>query len=209
MYKTKIIIFGLLILCFSAIGIFAQESPIVKTDLGQPEIDRIIKKFTAKESEFREALAQYVFYRNANIQTIGMGGQVSGVYHRDSYMTLDASGKRSEKITYFPIPTLTEIGITPEDIEDLGGINPFALDASSVNLYNFTFVGKQKIDELNLYVFDVAPKVMPDPKSKKRVFTGRIWIDDQDLQIVKSKGKAGPEDKNNKFPTVETLARKC
>jgi TonB family protein len=46
---------------------------------------------------------------------------------------------------------------------------------------------------------------MPDPKrSKERLFQGRIWVDDQDLQIVKTKGKGVPETKNNKFPTVET-----
>ncbi len=204
MYKTRIIIFGLLVLCFSAIGIFAQESPIVKTEMSQAEIDRIVKNFTTKEAEFREALGDYVFYRNANIQTIGMGGQVSGVYRRDSYMTLDEKGKRMEKIVYFPIPTIKEITITPEDIEDLGGVNPFALEPSKVDFYNFTFVGKQKIDELNLYVFDVAPKVMPDPKSKIRLFSGRIWVDDRDLQIVKSKGKAVPETKTSRYPVIET-----
>ena len=46
---------------------------------------------------------------------------------------------------------------------------------------------------------------MPDPKkTKERLFSGRIWVDDQDLQIVKTKGKGVPETKNNKFPTVET-----
>ena len=65
--------------------------------------------------------------------------------------------------------------------------------------------GKEKIDELNLYVFDVSPKVMPDPKkTKERFFLGRVWVDDQDLQIVKTKGKGVPETKQNKFPIVET-----
>src|ERR1044072_5381389 len=46
---------------------------------------------------------------------------------------------------------------------------------------------------------------MPDPKkTKERLFKGRIWVDDQDLQIVKTKGKGVPETKQNKFPTVET-----
>jgi hypothetical protein len=27
----------------------------------------------------------------------------------------------SEKILFFPMPTLTEISMTPEDLEDLGG----------------------------------------------------------------------------------------
>jgi TonB family protein len=103
------------------------------------------------------------------------------------------------------MPTLSEITITVQDLEDLGGVNPFALEASKLNAYNFKYVGKEKIDELDLYVFDVAPKVMPDPKKiKERFFQGRIWVDTQDLQIVKAKGKGVPEDKNNKYPTFET-----
>jgi hypothetical protein len=95
--------------------------------------------------------------------------------------------------------------MTPEDLDDLGGINPFALEPANISQYNFSFVGKEKIDELDLYVFDVRPKVIPDyKKTKMRLFTGRIWVDDRDLQIVKSRGKAVPEWKNNKFPIVET-----
>jgi TonB family protein len=51
----------------------------------------------------------------------------------------------------------------------------------------------------------VQPKVMPDPKkTKERLFLGRVWVDDQDLQIVKTKGKGVPETKNNKYPIVDT-----
>ena len=204
MNKTKILLFGLLVLCFSVIGAFSQEGQLVKNDLSQAEIDRIIKNFTAKEDEFRDALTNYVFNRSATVQTIGMGGQITGTYRRDSFMTFLEDGRRFEKITFFPLPTLTEITITPEDLEDLGGINPFAINPARVSLYNIVYVGKQKIDELNLYVFDVSPKVMPDPKSNIRLFSGRIWVDDTDLQIVKSKGKALPETKKSRYPVVET-----
>ena len=58
---------------------------------------------------------------------------------------------------------------------------------------------------LNLYVFDVAPKVMPNPKkTKERFFLGRVWVDKDELQIVKTRGKGVPETKDNKFPNVET-----
>jgi len=93
--------------------------------------------------------------------------------------------------------------MTQEDLEDLGGVNPFALEAGKLSQYNFKFVGKERIDELDLFVFDVAPKVMPK-KSTERMFVGRVWVDDRDLQIVKSKGKGVPETKTNKFPIVET-----
>ncbi len=193
------------ILCILATGVSAQNSNIVKKDLSQAEIDRIVKTFTSKEGEFRNALTNYVFNRSATLQTIGMGGQITGNYRRDSFMSLKGDGSRFEKILFFPMPTMTEITVTPQDLEDLGGINPFALEPSAVPQYNFNYAGKEKIDDLNLYVFDVTPKVIPNPKkSKLRLFTGRVWVDDADLQIVKSKGKAVPEDKNNKYPVVET-----
>lgn len=173
--------------------------------LPQPKIDEIVRTFAAKETHFRQALNSYAFKRDALVQTIGMGGQVTGEYHRVSYFTFDDAGNRFEKINFFPMPTLTELQITAQDLEDLGGINPFALEASKLNLYNFKYIGKEKIDELDLYVFDVGPKIAPDPKKiKDRFFQGRIWVDSQDLQIVKARGKGVPEDKNNRYPTFET-----
>lgn len=205
MKRARIFLFILTVFCFSAAGAFAQESEIIKGNLSQAEIERIVNTFTGNEIKFRDALTEYVFNRKATIQTLGMGGQITGTYHRESFMTFAKDGNRFEKITYFPVSTLTSISVTPEDLEDLGGVNPFALQPKAIPLYNFTYVGKQRIDELNLYVFDVAPKVMPDPKkTKQRLFTGRIWVDDKDLMIVKSKGKAVPETKDNKFPVVET-----
>ena len=203
MKKAKILLFGLAILCLTAAGAFTQTSNIIKKNLSQAEIDRIVKAFTANEAAFRNALTNYAFNRSANFQTLGMGGQVSGVYRRDSFMSLTADGRRLEKISYFPMPTTSVV--TNEDLEDLGGVTPFALEPSAVSQYNFAYVGKEKIDELDLYVFDVTPKVIPDPKkSKLRLFTGRVWVEDKDLMIVKSKGKAVPETKDNKFPVVET-----
>lgn len=169
-----------------------------------PDVQKIIQTFTAKEAEFRRALNSYSFKRDALIQSLGMGGQVIGEYHRVSNFTFDDHGNRYEKITFFPMSTMGD-SITAEDIDDLGGISPFALEPSKVDKYNIRYVGKEKIDELNLYIFDVEPKVMPDPKkTKERLFLGRVWVDDQDLQIVKTKGKGVPETKINKFPVVET-----
>jgi TonB family protein len=203
----------LLLICASAPLAWGQQttadakgpSLTGSASLSQAQIDEIIRKFTAKETEFRQALNQYAFKRDALVQEIGMGGQVVGEYHRVSMFTFDDKGTtRFEKIGFFPMPSLQGISVTAEDLEDLGGVNPFALEAASISQYNLKYVGKERIDELDLYVFEVAPKVMPSPKSKQRVFVGRIWVDDHDLQIVKAKGKAGPETKQNKFPVVET-----
>jgi len=199
--KISPIIAALAMLGLSALSVMAQSTG---NGGGMPpaEVDRIIQAFTAKEAEFRRALNSYAFKRDALMQKIGMGGQVTGEYHRVSTFTFDDQGNRYEKISFFPMSTMPEI--TTEDIEDLGGVDPFALEPSKVSRYNIRYAGKEKIDELSLYIFDVSPKVMPDPKKKERLFSGRVWVDDQDLQIVKTKGKGVPETKNNKFPTVET-----
>lgn len=188
-----------------ALVVLTALSVSAQTDTNGPrnsaEEERIIKAFTAKEAEFRRALNSYSFKRDALIQSIGMGGQVIGEYHRVSTFTFDDRGNRYEKISFFPMSTMPEV--TAADIEDLGGIKPFALEPSKIDKYNIRYVGKEKIDELNLYIFDVTPKVMPK-KLSERLFSGRVWVDDQDLQIVKTRGKGVPETKENKFPTVET-----
>lgn len=184
-----------------------QEAKVAAAGAGDEslDVDRLIRTFTSKESEFRSALSQYSFKRDAVIQTIALGGQISGEYHRVSRFIFDDSGKRFEKILHFPMPNISEISITPEDLDDLGGIQVFALEASKAHLYNFKYVGKERIDELDLHIFDVSPKVMPDPKkTKERFFQGRIWVDTVDFQIVKARGKGVPEDKNNRYPTFET-----
>jgi hypothetical protein len=169
---------------------------------GPVDVQKIVQAFSAKETEFRQALNNYAFNRDATVQQIGLGGNVTGEFRRVSKFVFDDRANRFEKITYAPAETLTELVITPEDIEDLGGIQPFALEASKINLYNFNFLGVEHIDELDTYVFDVQPKVIPK-KVSERFFQGRVWVDTQDLQIVKVRGKGVPEGKQ-RFPVFET-----
>src|SRR6185503_11694733 len=158
---------ALALLVLSSFSVMAQSNE--NGAMNPADADRIIKAFTTKEAEFRRALNSYAFKRDALMQKIGMGGQVTGEYHRVSTFTFDDQGNRYEKISFFPMSTMPEI--TTEDIEDLGGVDPFALEPSKVSRYNIRYAGKEKIDELSLYIFDVSPKVMPDPKKKERLFS--------------------------------------
>jgi hypothetical protein len=208
MMIKKIFFAAFVVFCFSALPVFAQQtttSNIVKQELSQAEIDRIVKKFSENETNFRTALTNYVFNRDVLVETLGMGGQISGAFKSKSFMALTPSGERIEHVLFAPISTLPLGFMTAQDFEDLGGVTPFALEPSAISQYNFTYLGKEKIDDLNLHVFEVTPKIIPDPKkSKLRLFIGRIWVDDRDLMIVKTKGKGVPETKTNKFPIVET-----
>jgi len=170
-----------------------------------PNTERIVSAFTAKETEFRNALAQYRFKRDAAVQTIGAGGQISGQYRRTSQLVVDDTGKFVEKILFFPTPTLRLIGVSTEDLDNLFGVQLFALETSKAPLYNFKYVGLERIDELDLHVFDVSPKTLPDPKKvQDRLFQGRVWVDKEGYQIVKTRGKGLPEPKTSPYPTLET-----
>ncbi len=199
-----LVVAGLLLLTAAVPAVWGQDLSANSGTPTEAEIERIIKIFTTKETQFRQALNEYAFKRDAILQSIGMGGQIIGEYHRVSLFTFDNQGNRYEKISFFPMSSMGDT-VTQEDLDDLGGISPFALEPAKIPQYNIKYVGKEKIDDLNLFVFDVSPKIMPDAKkTKERFFLGRVWVDDQDMQIVKTKGKGVPETKNNKYPNVET-----
>ena len=54
--------------------------------------------------------------------------------------------------------------------------------------YDFTFVRREFLGEIRCLVIDVQPK----PKSGEGRFIGRIWVEDQDYNIVRFNGTYGP-----------------
>src|SRR5262249_21767047 len=101
------------------------------------------------------------------------------------------------------------IDMTPEDLEDLNTRATFTISSDELPIYNVVYLGQQTVDELHCYVFDVKPK---QEEPGKRYFEGRIWVDDQDFQIVKNSGKSVPDIKivkkkklqENLFPKFTT-----
>jgi hypothetical protein len=169
-----------------------------------PNIEEIIKKFAAKESEFQEARNLYTFRQEVKIQTIGASNRATGEYLRISDILFDDKGKRSERIVRFPTPTLQGLVVTPTDLRDLADTQPFSITSKELAKYSISYVGKEKIDEIDTFVFEVKPKTIPKYRSGgERVFAGRIWVDDRDLQIVKTFGKGYPEGEE-RFPKFET-----
>ena len=162
-------------------------------DTSAPAIapDKIVQQFAAKESEFRHALDNYTYQRDVRIQTINDDGKVDGEYRQVVQITFDTNGRKSEHVTFAPANTLERIQMSPADVSDIEQRLPFVLTTEDVGQYNLTYVGRQKVDEVDCYVFDVAPKVM---EKGKRYLKGRIWVDQKDLQIVITSAKNVPDD---------------
>jgi hypothetical protein len=158
--------------------------------------EEIIRQFAAKESEFQQALNHYTYRRVARVQTIDDDNKVDGEYYEVDDVIFDPSGKRTEKVVFAPENTLQRVSMSPSDLQDIQHGYPFVLTAEVIGEYNVKYVGRQKVDEVDCFVFDVGPKTI---EKKKRYLLGRIWVDATDLQIVVTNGRMVPDDtrKNN------------
>ena len=183
----------------------AQEGSLDKAQPKGVTVEEIIKRFSAKEKEFKEARDQYTYRQDEKVMTLD-GNTPDGVYQQVFDVSFDDKGHRVKNVVFAPQDTLQRIQMTQEDIDDLENRVPFVLTSDEIGEYDIFYVGQQKQDELNTYVFDIAPKQIV---GKKRYFQGRIWVDDHDFQIVEVYGKPVPDIRKKKgnenlFPKFTT-----
>lgn len=148
-------------------------------------VDEIIQKFTQQEEAFRKERDHFTYTQDVLFQTIDQDGQVDGEYKKTTDILFTPDGKRYERDVYAPVPTITRIGFTKEDFDDIEKVWPFVMTTAELPNYDVKYVGRERVDELGTYVFDVEPKKL---EKGQRYFKGRVWVDDRDLQIVKTSG---------------------
>ncbi|MBK9167942.1 MAG: hypothetical protein IPM24_10805 [Bryobacterales bacterium] len=186
-------------IALSSLAVFPAASEPKEID---PE--EIIAKFAAKEAEFARARENYTYRQTVRIQEMTASGQPGGRHEMVSDIIFTQDGKRTERVVRAPVSTLRNILMTPEDEQDLRNVQPFVLTTADIDKYHVRYLGKQNADEIPCYVFAVKPKKM---EKGERYFEGQIWVDDRDLQIVKTYGKGVgliKKGSDNQFPRFET-----
>lgn len=151
--------------------------------------DDIIRKVAAKEETFREARNNYTYTQDNTVQTLD-GNTVDGEWRQVWNILYDDKGGRIEDVKFAPQNSLTRVSMSKEDLDDIRNRLPFVLTTSDLPMYSVLYAGQQHVDEIDTYVFDMAPKTI---EKGKRYFQGRIWIDNHDLQIVKTCGRNVPD----------------
>ncbi len=183
-----------------------KDSPTITHEPPALPIEQIIQKFGDRELEFRKERDNYTYTQTFVVQTIDMDGRPDGEYRMTSDILFTPDGKRYEKVISAPPPTLERIQLSQQDMDDLEHVQPFVLTSQELPKYDVKYIGREQLDELSTYVFDVAPKKI---EKNQRYFQGRIWVDDKDLNIVKTDGKAVPDiikkGNENVFPRFETF----
>ena len=183
--------------------------PASAPELSSPspdQVQKIIQEFAAKEKLFKMARDNYTYHQINKLNELGPDNEVVGTYEQEWDILYDDAGKRIQHVTYAPEATLKSIMVSKEDLDAMANIQPFVLDTDDLPDYDVKYLGHVKVDEITAYVFSIRPKEI---KKGRQYFQGIVWVDDRDLQIVKSEGKQVPEVNNKKgqenlFPRFTT-----
>lgn len=161
----------------------------------------VILQFAAKEAEFRKVWERYTYKQDILFEELGPGNVVVAQRRLEVEIYFTNDGKRERRILS-DRGQLRNVVVTPFDIQNAIELQPFVLTTGQLPFYKLDYLKKERVDELDTYVFDVTPRNM---NKGELYFKGRIWVDQQDLQIVMSRGKAVPERGGNRYPVFETV----
>lgn len=182
------------VLSVAAAPAFAQQG-FGPTDPAQPTgltVPQIIEKMGQRESEFAAARDQYIFRQTVKVDTISDDtGKPDGEYQQVTDISFDKTGKREEHVVFAPQNTLERVMMSESDFRDIEQRLPFVLTTEQLPQYNVTYLGRQKVDDLDTYVFDVAPKELV---KGHRYLQGKVWVDQEDFEIVLVNGINVPQD---------------
>jgi len=160
--------------------------PAAPTDQPPIAVDEIIRRFSAQEDELARLFATYGYRKTVRLEEIGTDGRVSGQAEISGSSVVTSEGARQPRPSGEPQSTLKFLNLARDDIEALSKIPTFPLVSSNLPKYEITYQGKQPLDELSTYVFQVKPRQL---ERARAYFNGLIWVDDHDLAIVKTYGK--------------------
>ncbi|MDX2149313.1 MAG: hypothetical protein SFV54_01155 [Bryobacteraceae bacterium] len=190
---------------FAFLGVLFVTAPLLASrDNPTPEeIQKIIERFAAKEAEFSQARQNYIYRQSLRFHEMEPGGAVVGKWEEVWDVLFNADGKRTERVVRAPVQSLKNILLEPEDLQDLRSVQPFVLTTKDLPKYNVHYLGKETLDEIPCFVFVVKPKTM---EKGERYFSGIVWVDDRDLQIVKTYGRGVgiKRSKGSQYPKFET-----
>jgi|SRR5579864_2464928 len=161
----------------------SEPEPPAPPSLPESEI---IKRFSQKEDEYLATRTHFTYKKTIRIEEFGPDGKPSGEYVLVLEPARDADGKFYEKVAQRPESTMHHFYLRSEDLEGLQRIPAFPLTTSQLANYNLKYLGKEQVDEVDCYIFQVKPKVV---QRQKAFFDGVVWVDAKYLEVVKTYGQ--------------------
>jgi hypothetical protein len=173
--------------------------------LQAPSTD-ILTRVASNGREIGTSFDKLAHYEELRIQAVSVGNIVTGEYYRLSRIFRDRTERAAEKVIEEKSTLPSEAFFSITAVHRLLQIYRFNITPEVLQQYEFNYIGREHIDELNTFVFDVKPKdrVLARPGGESRYLKGQIWIDDQDMQVVKVSGEILPHSRPDRTPRFET-----
>ena len=149
-------------------------------------VEEIIRRFSQKEDEYLKSRPNYGFRKTVRIQEFGPDGGVVGEFLRVTDYQKLADGRVAMRAIEKPQSTLQGVYLAPEDLDALDRIPAYPLTSGQLAKYDLKFIGRELVDEVDCYIFQVKPKAV---ERAKAYFEGVVWVDAQYLEVVKTYGK--------------------
>ena len=149
-FVPRCFLFSLALLALAVMPLAAQEGPLENTPPKDTTPEEIIKRFAAKEKEFKLARDQYTYRQDVKVQVVD-GSTVNGEYHEVFDVLFDDKGKRMENVVFAPQSSLEQGGLSMDqgDFEDIRHRLPFVLTSDELGEYNILYAGQQQEDDLH------------------------------------------------------------
>ncbi|NDQ57921.1 MAG: hypothetical protein GZ088_12690 [Acidipila sp.] len=199
MQKPRILM--LVVTLLAAIPVFAADGSDATLD---QSIDRMIGQENALITRMRDLhpIAEIYIQNLRNDKDFGLVPSSDEYYLGKTYVTgeigmkslLAKPDKKKSTFGFFHMPTLSLLAIfkTHPGMRYLpnGFVGMSYIDSKGFNraTYNFEYVRREFLGEVRCLVFDVKAK---NDKEVGR-FEGRIWVEDQEDNIVRFNGVFGP-----------------
>ena len=149
-------------------------------------VEEIIRRFSQKEDEYLKSRPNYGFRKSVRIQEFGPDGGVVGEFLRVTEYQKLSDGRVAMHAIEKPQSTLQGVYLAPEDLDALDKIPAYPLTSGQLAKYELKFIGRELVDEVDCYIFQVKPKTV---ERAKAYFEGVVWVDAQYLEVVKTYGK--------------------
>ncbi|MGH9863146.1 MAG: hypothetical protein ACRD35_06960 [Candidatus Acidiferrales bacterium] len=152
--------------------------------------DDIVRHFAEKEQDYARAHALYRYQMSIKIEELGEESIVLGEFEQTSDVDYDERGQRRARARENPHTDLLHLSVQRVDLQDLEFIPLFILAPSEIPDYEIRYVTKERLDEVDTYVFRLTPRGVvryPD-----RRFEGVVWVDAERLDVVRALGRSLP-----------------
>jgi hypothetical protein len=129
----------------------------------------IVKAFSEKEDRYARARGGYGYKKTIRLTA-----------------TVDSDGRVYEKTVEKPQNSLHYLEILPGGgLASLAKLPEYPLVTSQLAKYDLRYVGDEKVDEVDCYIFEAKPKLL---ERASALFQGVVWVDKQYLEVVKTYG---------------------